>query len=60
MELLSKDTSPEVGGVTAEYRRGEGILRDSAGNIARIKVLPPSVKERDQAARTGGRGDLAA
>lgn len=60
VELLSKDTSPEVGGVTAEYRRGEGILRDSAGNIARIKVLPPSVKERDQAARTGGRGDLAA
>lgn len=59
VELISKDTSPEVGGEVPAYRRGEAIFRDSAGNIARIKVLPPAVTARDQAARTGGKGDLA-
>ena len=60
VELISKDTSPEVGGEVPEYRRGEAIFRDSAGNVGRIKVLPPAVRERDQAGRTGGRRDLAA
>lgn len=50
--MLTEDTSPVTGQGVAEHRRGEAFLRDSSGNIGRIKVLPPSVPERNTAVRT--------
>jgi hypothetical protein len=35
-----------------EHRRGEAFMRDSSGNIGRIKVLPPCVPARNKAVRT--------
>lgn len=60
IEMLTKDTSPMVGEHVEPGRRGECFFRDAGGNIARVKVLPPAVTARDQAARTGGAKDLAA
>lgn len=60
VELVTKDTSPELGSGVPEFRRGECLFRDSAGNVGRVKILPPALKARNQAARTGGRKDIAA
>lgn len=60
VELVTKGLSPKIGDSVPEHRRGEGIMRDSAGQVGRIKVLPPALKARNQAARTGGRQDLVA
>lgn len=60
VELITHNTSPELGGQIPDYRRGECLIRDAAGNIGRVKILPPALKARDQAARTGGAKDVAA
>ncbi len=60
VELITKDTSPLVGDEVPEHRRGEGLMRDSAGRYGRIKVLLPARHSRNQAVRTGGRKDMAA
>lgn len=59
--LVTKDLSPKVGEdePPLPHRHGEGLLRDAAGNIGRVKVLAPANAARDQAARTGGKRDLA-
>jgi hypothetical protein len=58
VELVTKDLSPKIGDQVPVHRRGEGVMRDAAGNIGRIKVLGPANAERNQAARTGGRFDV--
>lgn len=58
VEMVSKDTSPEMGDEVPPWRRGEGLMRDSAGRIGRVKVLLPARKSRNQAARTGGKKDV--
>lgn len=40
VELVTKDTSPELGSGVPEFRRGECLFRDSAGNVGRVKILP--------------------
>ena len=58
VDLITKDTSPKLGDQVPVWRRGEGLMRDAAGNIGRIKVLGPAIASRNQAARTGGKRDL--
>lgn len=58
VDLVTKDLSPKIGDQVPVHRRGEGLMRDAAGNIGRIKVLGPGNAERNQAARTGGRLDV--
>lgn len=52
VQLLTEDTSPVTAHGVVEERRGEAFLRDSSGNIGRIKVLPPALPQRDAAVRT--------
>ncbi|GAB4590085.1 ATP-binding protein [Nocardia sp. IFM 10818] len=59
LKELVEETSPATGKDPAtgrEYvephRRGEGYMRDAFGNIARIKVLPPSSPARRAAVMT--------
>ena len=52
VQMLSEDTSPVSAHGVEESRRGEAFLRDSSGNIGRIKVLPPALPDRDAAVRT--------
>lgn len=53
VEMLMTNTSPVEPGVgVREDRRGEAFMRDSSGNIGRIKILAPAVAERNTAART--------
>lgn len=60
IELITKDTSPVVGEEVPVHRRGECLIRDSAGDVGRVKILTPALASRDQAARTGGDMDLVA
>lgn len=60
VELITKDTSPLFGDEVPEHRRGEGLMRDSAGRYGRFKGLLPARRSRNQAVRTGGRKDMAA
>ena len=59
VELITKDTSPLLGNQVPEHRRGEGLMRDSAGRYGRVKVLLPARSVRNQAVRTGGKGARA-
>ncbi|MGL5823590.1 MAG: ATP-binding protein [Nocardioides sp.] len=52
LEMLVADTSPVGPNGVEEWRRGEAFIRDSSGNIGRLKVLAPSVLERNKAVRT--------
>lgn len=52
LTMYREDTSPVGPDGVAEHRRGEGFLRDSSGNIGRVKVLAPAVAARNVAART--------
>jgi len=52
VELLTEDTSPVGPNGVEEYRRGEAFLRDSSGNVGRVKVLAPCVPARNGAVRT--------
>ena len=52
LDRVTTDTSPVGPRGVEEHRRGEGFLRDASGNIGRIKVLLPSVAERNTAVRT--------
>ncbi len=52
VQLLTEDTSPVGPNGVAEHRRGEAFLRDSSGSIGRLKVLAPSLSERNAAVRT--------
>lgn len=52
VEMLVADTSPVGPNGVEEHRRGEGFIRDSSGNIGRLKVLAPSLPERNKAVRT--------
>ena len=60
IELITKDTSPQLGDEVPVHRRGECLIRDASGAVGRARILPPALTSRDQAARTGGRRDLAA
>ena len=60
IDLVTKDTSPEIGGSVPPQRRGECLIRDASGAIGRARILPPALLKRNQAARTGGREDIAA
>lgn len=59
VELVTKNMSPLIGDQVPEHRRGECLYRDSAGNVGRAKILAPATRARNQAARTGGRKDIA-
>lgn len=52
LKMLMEDTSPVGPNGVDEARRGEGFLRDSSGNIGRVKVLAPALPARSAAART--------
>ena len=54
LKELMENTSPVEGkdGFVAPHRRGEGYMRDPAGNVGRIKVLLPASEARYQAAST--------
>jgi len=52
LEMLVADTSPVGPNGVEEHRRGEGFIRDSSGNIGRLKVLAPSLPDRNKAVRT--------
>ena len=54
LKELMENTSPVEGkdGYVAPHRRGEGYMRDPAGNVGRIKVLLPASEARYQAAST--------
>jgi len=52
VELLTQQTSPVGPNGVAEDRRGEAFLRDSSGNVGRIKVLAPCMAARNEAVRT--------
>jgi hypothetical protein len=52
VEMLVADTSPVGPNGVEEHRRGEAFMRDSSGNIGRIKVLAPSLPSRNAAVRT--------
>ncbi|MCA0296946.1 MAG: ATP-binding protein [Actinobacteria bacterium] len=58
VDLVTKDLSPKIGDSVPNWRRGEGLMRDAAGNIGRVKVMGPALAARNQAARTGGKRDL--
>lgn len=60
VELITRDTSPEIGDEVPVHRRGECLIRDSSGAVGRGRILPPALTARDQAARTGGRLDVVA
>jgi energy-coupling factor transporter ATP-binding protein EcfA2 len=51
---LMEDTSPVSGpdGYVEPGRRGEGFMRDSAGRVARVKILEPFYEPRAQAGDT--------
>lgn len=55
LDMVMNGTSP-VGadGYVPEHRRGEGTMRDSVGNIGRIKVLLPMRAGRYDAVRQAG------
>lgn len=52
LDMLVNDTSPVGPKGVPEHRRGEAFMRDSSGNVGRIKVLAPSLPERNEAVRT--------
>ena len=52
LEAVTKHTSPASADGVPMHRRGEGYMRDPAGNIGRIKVLAPSDPTRAKAAGT--------
>jgi hypothetical protein len=52
VEMLVADTSPVGPHGVDEWRRGEAFIRDSSGNIGRLKVLAPSVPARNKAVMT--------
>jgi hypothetical protein len=52
LTLLTEQTSPVGPAGVPEHRRGEAFMRDSSGNVGRIKVQPPCVPARDRAVRT--------
>ncbi|MDP9240457.1 MAG: ATP-binding protein [Actinomycetota bacterium] len=52
VEMLTQGTSPVGPAGVEEHRRGEAFLRDSSGNVGRVKVLAPCVAERNAAVRT--------
>ena len=60
IDLITKETSPQLGDEVPVQRRGECLIRDASGAVGRARILPPALKSRDQAARTGGRRDKAA
>lgn len=60
VDLITKDTSPQLGEHVPVHRRGECLIRDASGAVGRARILPPALTSRDQAARTGGRRDRAA
>ncbi|PSL01370.1 AAA domain-containing protein [Haloactinopolyspora alba] len=52
IELVSEHTSPVGADGVAEMRRGEALMRDALGNVARVKIMPPSRPERFEAMKT--------
>ncbi len=52
LSLFTEETSPVGPGGVDEHRRGEAFLRDSSGNVGRLKVLAPAVVSRNKAVRT--------
>lgn len=52
VEMLTTGTSPVGPAGVPEHRRGEAFLRDSSGNIGRVKVLAPAVAARREAVLT--------
>lgn len=49
LEILVAGTSPVGPQGVEEHRRGEAFMRDSSGNVGRIKVLAPSLPARHRA-----------
>lgn len=52
LEMLINDTSPSGPNGVPENRRGEAFIRDSNGNVGRIKILAPSMPARRKAVMT--------
>lgn len=52
LDMLVNNTSPSGPSGVPETRRGEAFMRDSSGNVGRIKVLAPSLPARNEAVRT--------
>lgn len=52
IDELMTDTAPQVGGSVPIERRGEGYMKDAAGNIGRVKMLIPAAESSRLAAST--------
>ncbi|WP_377454602.1 ATP-binding protein [Rhodococcoides fascians] len=61
LKELMENTSPVEGkdGYVPPHRRGEGYMRDAAGNVGRIKILLPASEARYAAASTTPKGSTA-
>lgn len=60
VDLLTKQTSPiTTDQRPAEYRLGEFLIRDAAGNIGRGKGLGPQLTATREATRTDRREEAA-
>lgn len=54
VDLVRQDMSPVLADGVPEHRRGECLIRDTAGNVGRGKILMPAVQARRTAVRTSG------
>jgi hypothetical protein len=52
IDLITEDTSPVGPDGVPPIRRGEALMRDALGNVARVKIMPPSRPERFEAMKT--------
>lgn len=59
VEMVTTGTSPVGPDGVLEHRRGEAFMRDSSGNVGRIKVLAPSLPARNAAVRSSPPGQSA-
>lgn len=52
VSLITEHTSPVSADGVPDSRRGEALMRDALGNVARIKVMAPARAERFEAMKT--------
>lgn len=52
VSLITEHTSPVGADGVPDMRRGEALMRDALGNVARVKIMPPSRPERFEAMKT--------
>lgn len=52
VSLITEHTSPVSADGVPDSRRGEALMRDALGNVARIKIMAPARPERFEAMKT--------